>query len=230
MHQTLANATFQVIAGDSRGSGFSFMRENLVVTNFHVVAPCCDLQSSRQTGAIALQTESNEQIAVRLLRVDPGNDLAILELLSPLPAGRVVLQPSADFVPTRGKKLIFAGYPHGIPQLLTNEAIISAPMENGRFAIDGMVNGGNSGGPIIDRDSGELIGIVTQRRYLLGEQADGFSEEIAHLRQYLDSARQHGTVEIMGVNFGQMADMFGRSLQIVSEMMSLNANSVNRHG
>lgn len=47
MHQTLANATFQVIAGDSRGSGFSFMREDLVVTNFHVVATCCDLQSMR---------------------------------------------------------------------------------------------------------------------------------------------------------------------------------------
>lgn len=29
----------------------------------------------------------------------------------------------------------------------------------------------------------------------------------------------------MGVNFGQMADMFGRSLQIVSDMMSQNANS-----
>lgn len=85
--------------------------------------------------------------------------------------------------------------------------------------------GGNSGGPIIDRDSGELVGIVTQRRYIMGDQADAFSQEIAQLRQYLSSASLHGSVEIMGVNFGQMADMFGRSLQIVSDMMSQNANS-----
>ncbi|KZP46620.1 hypothetical protein XF28_01045 [Escherichia coli] len=129
------------------------------------------------------------------------------------------------FHPPEAKKIIFAGYPHGIPQLLTNEAIISAPMELGRFAIDGMVNGGNSGGPIIDRASGELVGVVTRRRYLMGDQADAFSEEIENLRQYLAAASQHGSVAIMGVNFGQMADMFGRSLQIVSDMMLLNANS-----
>lgn len=225
MHQTLANATFQVIAGDSRGSGFSFMREDLVVTNLHVVATCCDLQNLRQINHVILQTEVNEHIEAQILHIDGDNDFAIMRLQSQLPAGRTVLQPSAGFAPSGGRKVIFAGYPHGIPLLLTSEAIISAPMEHGRFTLDGMVNGGNSGGPIIDRDSGELVGIVTQRRYIMGDQADAFSQEIAQLRQYLSSASQHGSVEIMGVNFGQMADMFGRSLQIVSDMMSQNANS-----
>lgn len=224
MHQTLANATFQVIAGDSRGSGFSFMREDLVVTNLHVVATCCDLQAMRQIGPVTLQTEANEQIGAQILHIDGDNDFAIMRLQSPLPAGRTVLQPSAGFTPTRGTKLIFAGYPHGIPQLLTNEGIISAPLDAGRFALDGMVNGGNSGGPIIDRETGEAIGIVTQRRYVLPPDAQQLSNEVAQLRGYLAQAAQQISVEVMGVNFGQMADMFSRSLQMVNEMMNLNAN------
>lgn len=142
MHQTLANATFQVIAGDSRGSGFSFMREDLVVTNLHVVATCCDLQNLRQINHVILQTEVNEHIEAQILHIDGDNDFAIMRLQSQLPAGRTVLQPSAGFAPSRGRKVIFAGYPHGIPLLLTSEAIISAPMEHGRFTLDGMVNGG----------------------------------------------------------------------------------------
>lgn len=149
MHQTLANATFQVIAGDSRGSGFSFMREDLVVTNFHVVATCCDLQSMRQINNVTLQTEANEHIGAQILHVDGSNDFAIMQLQSPLPGGRTVLQPSAGFAPSRGRKVIFAGYPHGIPLLLTSEAIISAPMEHGRFTLDGMVNGGTQEGLLL---------------------------------------------------------------------------------
>lgn len=224
MHQTLANATFQVIAGDSCGSGFSFMREDLVVTNFHVVATCCDLQSMRQINNVTLQTEANEHIGAQILHIDGDNDFAIMRLQSPLPGGRTVLQPSIGFTPSRGKKLIFAGYPHGLPQLLTNEGIISAPLENGRFTIDGMVNRGNSGGPIIDQETGEAVGIVTQRRYLLPPDAQQLSNEVVHLRGHLSQAAQHMSVEVMGVNFGRMADMFSRSLQMVNEMMKLNAN------
>ncbi|MGB7799822.1 S1 family peptidase [Buttiauxella sp.] len=224
MHQNLANATFQVIAGDSLGSGFSFMREDLVVTNLHVVASCCDLLALRQINSVTVKTEANERIGGQILHIDGDNDFAIMRLQSPLPAGRTVLQPSIGFTPTRGKKLIFAGYPHGLPQLLTNEGIISAPLDNGRFALDGMVNGGNSGGPIIDRETGEAVGIVTQRRYILPPDAQQLSNEVVQLRGYLAQTAQHMSVEVMGVNFGHMADMFSRSLQMVSEMMNHNAN------
>lgn len=83
MHQNLANATFQVIAGKSRGSGFSFMRENLVVTNLHVVATCCDLQTKCQINDVILQTEANESIDAKILHVDGSNDFAIMQLQSP---------------------------------------------------------------------------------------------------------------------------------------------------
>ncbi|MCV2060023.1 hypothetical protein MLJ00_019560, partial [Escherichia coli] len=69
------------------------------------------------------------------------------------------------------------------------------------------------------------LGDDAHRRYMMGDQAEAFAQEIQQLRQYLASVRQQSSVAIMGVDFGQMADMFGRSLQIVSDMMSQNANS-----
>ncbi|MFP1258746.1 serine protease [Klebsiella michiganensis] len=224
MHQQLANATFQVIAGDSHGSGFSFMRDDLVVTNFHVVESCIDLRSARQIHRVLLKTEADECISAQILEVSDVNDFAILQLQSPLPSGRTVLQPLEEFASTRGKKIIFAGYPHGLPQLLTNEAIISAPLENEQFAIDGMVNGGNSGGPIIDAESGLIIGMVTARRYVSGHKAEQLQEEATQLRAYLERASQGMSVAFMGVDFGELSDMFGRSLQVITELINLNAN------
>lgn len=224
MHQDLANATFQVIAGDSRGSGFSFMREDLVVTNCHVITSCLDSQRLRQNRAVILRTEESQILNAQILHFDYENDFSILQLNSPLPSGRKVLHPPEAFMPTRGKRIIFAGYPHGMPQLLTNEAIISAPLEHGQFAIDGMVNGGNSGGPIIDAESGFVVGLITARRYVSGEKADALMAEAIELRTLLEQTSKNISVEIMGVNFAGLLDMFGHSLQVIMELMESNAN------
>ncbi|MCZ7840127.1 serine protease [Leclercia adecarboxylata] len=224
MHQNLANATFQVIAGGSSGSGFSFMRPDIVVTNFHVVSSLIDVEKHKTLGFITLLTESGQQLQAEIKYADLANDFAILQLLEALPENRVVLQPAHGFLPERGARLIFAGYPHGFAELLTSEAIISAPMTAGRFAIDGMVNSGNSGGPIIDSESGNVVGIITQRRYASGEKAQQLYADAAQLRAYLRHASQNMSVAIMGVDFGRMADMFGRSLQVITELLDLNAN------
>lgn len=60
MHQQIANATFQVIAGNSCGSGFSFMKEEYVVTNFHVVENMINPQTVQPIDYIQLRTESDE--------------------------------------------------------------------------------------------------------------------------------------------------------------------------
>ncbi|HGF0769557.1 TPA: serine protease [Kluyvera georgiana] len=225
MHQNTANATFQVCCDTSCGSGFSFMRDDVVVTNLHVVANFIDQQTMRPLGIPILITEAGQQLQAHIRHVDGENDYAILQLISPLPDGRCILQPSSTFNRLRGTQLIFAGYPHGIPQLLTNEAILSAPLEHDRFALDGMVNGGNSGGPIVDRDSGEVVGIVTQRRFLLRNEAESFNHEIQAFRSVIAHQQQFGGVAYGNIDFGQVMDLLGRSLQITSCMLSQNANS-----
>lgn len=50
--------------------------------------------------------------------------------------------------------------------MLVHKAYVSGPVSQIGFYIDGSVNGGNSGGPIIDVIDETIIGIVTQRRFL----------------------------------------------------------------
>lgn len=223
MHQRIANATFQVIAGNSLGSGFSFIRGDLVVTNLHVVAGCCDPQFLHQINAIVVKTEAEQQIEAQILHVNGLNDFAIMKLLSPLPEGREILQPVDGFAPTRGTKLIFAGYPHGIPQLLTSEAIISAPLDNDRFALDGMINGGNSGGPIVDVETGGVVGVVTERRYLLGDAVDAIAGNAKALAETLK--RTKVAMRVGAIDFTKINQMYAESLNVIVDALSQNANS-----
>ena len=222
MHQTLANATFQVIAGQSLGSGFSFLRDDLVITNWHVIKSLVDITTSSTRGPVTLLTESHQSLQAQIQRVDIANDIAVMQLSEALPAGRVVLQPSPNFTPTRGKRLIFAGYPHGFSDLLTSEAIISAPMEDGKFAIDGMVNGGNSGGPIIELESGDVVGIVTERRYPGKVEADAIAERSKRL--LVEIGNMGVNVRFGGVDFARVNSLYAESLATIVKILESNAN------
>ncbi|HHL2772092.1 TPA: trypsin-like serine protease [Citrobacter freundii] len=107
MHQTLANATFQVIAGGSRGSGFSFISEDIVITNFHVVKGIATFLNGKVSGTLQLRCEDDVTILADIIVVDEHNDFAVLKLKTKLPANRVILQPMDSFKPVRGKKTGF---------------------------------------------------------------------------------------------------------------------------
>ncbi|HCO6569863.1 TPA: trypsin-like peptidase domain-containing protein [Escherichia coli] len=222
MHQHIANATFQVIAGTSCGSGFSFIRADLVVTNWHVVKPLVDLATKQAIGLVKLVTESAQELQAQIVHVDLANDFAILKLLESLPNDRVVLQPATEFNPTRGLRLIFAGYPHGLPQLLTSEAIISAPMTGGQFAIDGMVNGGNSGGPIVLAETGNVVGVVTERRYVGGENAKEIADKAEALLKDVNNMQM--SISFGGIDFGRINSLYAESLSTIVQVLNSNAN------
>lgn len=223
MHQQIANATFQVIAGNSCGSGFSFMKEEYVVTNFHVVKNMMNFQTGKQIDYIQLRSENDEILLADIVMMDGENDFAVLKLKTTLSAGREVLQPSDCFKPVRGKRLIFSGFPHGDPDLLTHEAILSAPLETHKFYLDGMVNGGNSGGPIVDPDDGRVVGIVTKRRYPGWEAADAIASHAKELAQALQSSRV--SMSVSGIDFRRMNQMYAESLNVIVSMLNMNANS-----
>jgi S1-C subfamily serine protease len=222
MHQQLANATFRIQCGPSRGSGFSFRSRRIIVTNFHVVAP--HFASAQTVHAFA---EDGTQFALRVLAHSPENqfDFAILE--APLDVGpeRHVLQPDTSAVVQRGTKTIFAGFPHGVPDLLVHEAIVSGPAKPNGFYVDGSVNGGNSGGPIIDATSGLVVGIVTQRRFMGGIQLGQLRGQIAQLSQHCQAMAGSGQVVIMGVDFGKFAQMMTGGFSVIDQILQMNANS-----
>ncbi len=222
MHQLLANATFRIECSSSLGSGFSFIEGDVIVTNNHVIAP---YHSNGQN--IEAVTEDGQRIPTELIAHSPENqfDFAILRAKSPLPGGRDVLKPASNHSKARGTKVVFSGFPHGIHDLLTHEAVISGPAAPHAFYIDGSVNGGNSGGPIIDSVSGEVIGIVTQRRFLGGAQLNDLRQQIHQILQHCQDIASRGSVQILGINFGNFVHMMGQGFSIMDQIIRANANS-----
>lgn len=222
MHQQLADATFRIQCGTSSGSGFAFRSPNIVVTNFHVIAP-------HQGGGppIAAVTEDGVNIPLRLLAHSPETqfDFAILEAQAPIPAGRQTLLPQLMASVPRGTETVFAGFPHGIADLLVHQAIVSGPAQPNGFYIDGSVNGGNSGGPIVDKASGRVIGVVTQRRFLGAVQLNQLRQAVGQLAQHCQAIVGRGSVVIMGVDFGGFAQMMAQGFAVMDQLLQANANS-----
>lgn len=222
LYQQLANATVQIICGSSAGTGFHFLNDEIIVTNHHVIEPHFQNGSS-----IVARSEDGAQSQLQLLgySLKGQHDYAILKLTSKFPHPPVILQPKEVSPIQRGADIIFAGFPHGVPHLLVHKAIISAPISNLGFYIDGSVNGGNSGGPIIDASDGKVIAIVTQRRFMGGDEMEGILEESQKLQDHLTNIAGRGSVNIMGVDFGDFSLKMAQTIQVLNSVISQNANS-----
>lgn len=222
MYQSLANATFRIECHGSSGSGFSFRDEKTILTNHHVIEN--HLSNGQPIFAV---TEAGQRLKVTLKNYSHKTkyDFAVLELVDPLPDDRVILQPEEPCMISRGRKILFAGFPHGIHDLLVHVAIISGPSNDHAFYIDGSVNGGNSGGPIIDCETGNVIGIVTQRRFLGGDSLQALGQPIAELSSHCQAIANSGSVNIMGVDFGQFANLIANGLGAITNVLEANANT-----
>lgn len=146
VHQNVANATLRIEYGPSRGSGFHFFAPNIVVTNQHVVP---NLQKGQ--GGVVGVTESGQRLNLTLIESSPAtdHDFAVLKVQGAVPGGRHVLVPKVVSPFERGTPVLFGGFPHGIPHLLVQAAIVSGFVSDRVFYLDGSINGGNSGGPAV---------------------------------------------------------------------------------
>lgn len=220
-YQDLANATLRIECGDSRGSGFHFLQPNIVVTNYHVIA---DFHSRAPIVAV---TENEQRITLKLVSYSPVNefDFAILTCENALPDGRIALYPKPQNSEARGTEIAFSGFPHGIPHLIIQRAIISGQLNKVAFYIDGSVNGGNSGGPIVDFSDGKIIGIVTQRRFLGGQDLNQLQTAAKQLRDHCQQIAGRGSVQIMGIDFGGFSSLMAEAMLLIQEVLEANANT-----
>ena len=221
--QNAADATVRIECGSSRGSGFHFIRPDIVVTNHHVVS-----EHEASSVPVTAVTEDGHQLNLTLLTSSPADqhDFAVFKVKGSVPGRRYVLQPRVPKSFERGTKIIFAGFPHGIPDLLVQSAIISGQLNDSVFYIDGSVNGGNSGGPIIDCSDGAVIGIVTQRRFLGAQDLRQLSQTADQLRRHCHQiAQSGGGVAIMGIDFGGFSRLMAEAMLLIGDTLEANANA-----
>lgn len=168
-----------------RGTGFAVADGTIIVTNAHVVPGVIDPARREQVGIVVPQKGATGGAfrEARLLAMDAATDLALLKVGGdPLPTLKV-----ADSSGVReGQDVLFSGFPIGsllgtfpathrgmiaaiapiaIPQARSAELDpkVVRRLAQGAFDIfqlDGTAYPGNSGSPLLDPATGEVIGVV----------------------------------------------------------------------
>jgi S1-C subfamily serine protease len=144
----------------STGSGFLYGKKGILVTCNHVV------QGSK---SVVVRFHGDDDQTVRQAKVvvnDAEHDLALLRLdvdREPLQA----LSPKAARNVRPGMPVLFSGYPLSLSALTTHQGILSAVETDAigvtTYLIDGTVNAGNSGCPLMN-ENGEVLGVVNAKR------------------------------------------------------------------
>jgi len=168
-----------------RGTGFAIDDGMLVATNAHVLPE--EIDGAKMEGLVIVLPGDDLTGAVRPVRVvatERGQDLALLRLESgpPLPALRL----AAGRGVVEGQEVAFTGFPIGAVlgmTPVTHRGIVSAitpiaiPQANSRdlnpalirrlstdpfrvYQLDATAYPGNSGSPLYDPVSGEVIGVL----------------------------------------------------------------------
>jgi len=138
------------------GSGFVFLKKGILVTCNHVV---------KGANAILLKfSGAEEYIDGKVVLRDEEHDLALLKFED---GGQLPLERGELDKVREGMPVLFSGYPLNSTNLTTHQGILSAitkdPTGVDSYLIDGTVNSGNSGCPLMD-SIGRVIGIVDAKR------------------------------------------------------------------
>ncbi|MBI5200978.1 MAG: trypsin-like peptidase domain-containing protein [Elusimicrobia bacterium] len=141
------------------GSGVIVDGRGYILTNEHVVRGADRIE-------ITIADPTQRQFLAKLVRADPGLDLALLRIESPRKLPAAALGDSS--LVQVGDWAIAIGSPFGLSQTVT-VGVISAVRQSFRveqhvysdfFQTDAAINRGNSGGPLVN-SKGEIIGINT---------------------------------------------------------------------
>tara|TARA_R110002110_G_scaffold65206_4_gene179970 strand:- start:55198 stop:56811 length:1614 start_codon:yes stop_codon:yes gene_type:complete len=167
------------------GSGFT-VEGNKIITNAHVAG-----------GAIFLEVQlANDSVKYRAQLKSVGHDcdLAILEVDDPefWEKARIV---SISETPTRREKVEVHGFPMGGREYCITSGIVSRT-ESDYYAhseemllstqVSAPINPGNSGGAVINKKTGEVVGVVHQG--LRGGQNIGYMIPAGVLKHYIHQA------------------------------------------
>lgn len=137
------------------GSGFVYGEKGILVTCNHVV---------KDASSVVIKFPDSEFLVSKVLLHDDEHDLALLKFED---ATRVPLEKARLEDIVEGMEVLFSGYPLSLRDLTTHQGILSAITKDAigltTYLIDGTVNSGNSGCPLMDK-TGKLIGVVNAKR------------------------------------------------------------------
>lgn len=174
--KNIENSVYRVNTAYGSGTGFYSLDNDVIVTNYHVVAGNLE---------VSVENQDKNRYLAKVVYINPGKDIAFLKV-EDLPKPTESINTNHTTESASRDKVIVLGYPYGMPYTVT-EGIVSNPKQiiggNQFIQTDAAINPGNSGGPVVN-EKGELIGIVTSKF----TEADnmGFAIPVQTLREELE--------------------------------------------
>ena len=139
------------------GTGFFVNNDGYVITNYHVV------KTSEDNTKIMFR---NKEKKSKMIAFDEILDIALLKV----EVKNKNYIKFSNSSPKKAQSILVAGYPYG--KYISDDLKITSGIINSlkgiknntsMLQIDATVNPGNSGGPIVDKDSGSLVGVATMK-------------------------------------------------------------------
>lgn len=155
-----------------------------ILTNAHV--------ASRSPATLSVSFKGHKYIPARRVFVDRLTDVAVLEIdKDAIPTDAVTADLDCSQPPRVGNPVAIFGHPGALSYTATRGIISSVtwifPTEF--IQSDATINGGNSGGPLIDLSTGKIVGIASASYRDTDDEhstAVSFSEPIRPVCQILD--------------------------------------------
>lgn len=164
------------------GSAFVAGAEGQLLTCAHVVIN----KNAQRANRIIVARPDGSTYEATLRQVDEPYDLARLESNDRQQA------PSIDTVlPQVGKEIVFAGLPQGLARASVFPGMVSAVGDRllsqprcQLVQVAGMINNGNSGGPLLDAAESRVIGIITAKYVPLLREIDRLAQQLEAIPQF----------------------------------------------
>lgn len=192
-------------------SGTGFKVNNRLVTNYHVIqvptATHVQLRFVKEDGFtdyISKKISLNEFLTglVDSMPID-SLDYAIFNLdwpeFDPIPSLNLCARDEFNI----GQSIVLFGYQFGQPNLSIHSGILASRFiinEVKLLQLDASINQGNSGGPLINPNTSEVIGIVTRKMTGLTRQFDELLRSFNHNIQTLEQASKGGRIQMFGID------------------------------
>jgi predicted Zn finger-like uncharacterized protein len=209
--------------GGGSGSGFVIRAEGttaLVATNHHVIRRVIEDGASAVKLTVVFNSgisATEQELPATVVAHDEDADLAILRVpgVKRMPP---VLDPLAAPTPTPTMPVFICGFPFGNnvaaagnnSNISIGSGTVSSVKTNRsgeieKVQIDGVLNPGNSGGPIVERSTGRLVGIAVSVFSTGVTQGLGFAVPVPKLVALIDGRVEPPTFTGSGVEGGQAA-------------------------
>jgi regulation of enolase protein 1 (concanavalin A-like superfamily) len=210
-----ATVYIKVDAKEASGTGSGFLilvagDAGFVVTNHHVVAVPARVAPPKVSLVFGSGTRMERELTAEILASDPETDLAVLKVISKDLPTPLSLTPTAT--PHETMTVYTFGFPlgkllsptKGNPAITIGKGAISSFREDERgrlkrLQLDGDLNPGNSGGPIVDAE-GKLVGIAVS--HIIGTKIS-FAIPPAELGDLLKGRVANVTIQSIRVDKGE---------------------------